>query len=377
MPFSFTFSFSVPEIPNPFSILSHQPEPRNYNAPIESSARSTATRATVGPRPRRLPSPVSSTPAAPLSRKRGWVPALAEPSQAATVAISNGYLDTPAKYRAYMSRPEEVEVEEMVAELPASKRRRTLAGSIVSTALSAALIGTAVGLTVYRLWRERGKESEQSPPPPYQEGGWVPVQLPKVTPATPRSKRFRHPASVGRRSVRHRRTPTRTQILPGSSPAFQPQPHFDFAQPNEPEPEGEDQMDWIGDKISQLIEEGKRALGKEVVVMSDAAEDEVDDGRGGWEEEDESFETVAGPSRSRSGSIKRTRHRAHSALPPPAYFAGSSTALPLPESPKHTRAWSVESEPQSHSFKEDESVYQSPELRESMEKAREMYRSRR
>jgi len=35
-------------------------------------------------------------------------------------------------------------------ELP-SKRRRTLVGSIASTALSAALIGSAVGLTVYRL----------------------------------------------------------------------------------------------------------------------------------------------------------------------------------------------------------------------------------
>jgi hypothetical protein len=34
---------------------------------------------------------------------------------------------------------------------PPAKRRRGLAGSIVSTALSAALIGTAVGLTVYRL----------------------------------------------------------------------------------------------------------------------------------------------------------------------------------------------------------------------------------
>jgi hypothetical protein len=36
-------------------------------------------------------------------------------------------------------------------DFPPAKRRRTLAGSIVSTALSAALIGTAVGLTVYRL----------------------------------------------------------------------------------------------------------------------------------------------------------------------------------------------------------------------------------
>jgi hypothetical protein len=37
-------------------------------------------------------------------------------------------------------------------ELPPAKRRRTLAGSIVSGAVNAALIGTAVGLTVYRLY---------------------------------------------------------------------------------------------------------------------------------------------------------------------------------------------------------------------------------
>ena len=36
-------------------------------------------------------------------------------------------------------------------DLPPPKRRKTFTGSIVSTALSAALIGTAVGLTVYRL----------------------------------------------------------------------------------------------------------------------------------------------------------------------------------------------------------------------------------
>ena len=77
-------------------------------------------------------------------------------------------------------------------ELPAPKRRRTLTGSIVSTALSAALIGTAVGLTVYRLWvsqlsalaerfshlcrwRGRSKQPEAlPPPPPYEQGEWVP-----------------------------------------------------------------------------------------------------------------------------------------------------------------------------------------------------------
>ena len=34
---------------------------------------------------------------------------------------------------------------------PPAKRRRGFAGSIVSTALNAALLGSAVGLTVYRL----------------------------------------------------------------------------------------------------------------------------------------------------------------------------------------------------------------------------------
>ena len=37
-------------------------------------------------------------------------------------------------------------------ELPPAKRRRTLASTIVSGALNAAIIGTAVGLTVYRLY---------------------------------------------------------------------------------------------------------------------------------------------------------------------------------------------------------------------------------
>lgn len=37
-------------------------------------------------------------------------------------------------------------------DLPPAKRRRTLAGTIVSGAVNAALIGTAVGLTVYRLY---------------------------------------------------------------------------------------------------------------------------------------------------------------------------------------------------------------------------------
>ncbi len=35
-----------------------------------------------------------------------------------------------------------------------------------------------------------------------------------------------------------------------------------------------------------LIEEGKKALGREVVVMSEDPADEVDDGNDDWEEDD-------------------------------------------------------------------------------------------
>jgi hypothetical protein len=40
----------------------------------------------------------------------------------------------------------------VMADLPPAKRRKTLADSIISTAFSAALIGTAVGMTAYRMY---------------------------------------------------------------------------------------------------------------------------------------------------------------------------------------------------------------------------------
>ncbi|KAH7924167.1 hypothetical protein BV22DRAFT_1035511 [Leucogyrophana mollusca] len=304
----------------------------------------------------------------------------------------------------------ERETEDMIAELPPAKRRRTLAGSIVSTALSAALIGTAVGLTVYRLWRDRGKEAERlPPPPPYQQGDWVPSQ-PKdiqVTPPTPKPRRTRHtPAAAAKRPApRHRRTRTRTRpITPprSSSPALlaPPQPEFDFVHVNDEQEPETDEMDWIGDKLSKLIEEGQKALGREIVVMSDAQEDLVDDGTGAWEEEGQ---PTAGPSTSRRGSLRRPHkprniplppsYSAFPVSPPPsasprkARFDGNAAqyspgrithaGLPTPSTPRRIgRGVSVESDtftPLSSSFREDESAWQSPEMRESMERARAQY----
>ena len=138
-------------------------------------------------------------------------------------------------------------------------------------------------------------------------------------------------------------------------------------------------MDWMGDRLARLIEDGKKALGKEVVVMSEAQEDEEDDGSGNWEEEANPG-TSSGPA-SLSGSIRRKdKFQAPGlisyASPPPTasprrqqfstvLSSHSSSALPIPG--RSTHSTSVETH---HSFHGNESQWQSPELRESMERAR-------
>lgn len=146
----------------------------------------------------------------------------------------------------------------------------------------------------------------------------------------------------------------------------------------------------MGDRLQQLIEEGKRALGKEIVVMSEAKEDEVDDGSGAWEEEEPTLPP------SRSSSIRRGRRPRNIALPdyaPPTYSTpqssprkaqydfsysksyGSASNLVAPESPRRTpRGTSTESLFDNH--REPEDSWGTPELRESMARAREIYRQR-
>ncbi|KAK7687745.1 hypothetical protein QCA50_008963 [Cerrena zonata] len=415
MPFPFSFSFAVPGIPNPF--LSSSLPPAQAPPPSESESIRAIDKdekpevygGRVGPVYRRAPSPCLLPPQ-PLSRKRGWVPSTSEPSQAATIPTStSGYLDTPAKYRDMAPSHEEDELEEMVGDVPAPKRRRTLAGSIVSTALSAALIGTAVGLTVYRLWRNRGKQPQALPPPPYEQGEWVPTPEPfsreetpvlvpipetKVTPATPRSKKPRYVA--GRRTVpRHRKTPSKSQMYSHTPPRNLSPPRrapipaafagFDEA---EAENDVDDPMDWMSDRLSKLIEEGKRALGTEVVVMSESKEDEVDDGSGAWVE-DEPLPTSSSASFSSRRGRKRPQNLPLPSFSPPAY-AHTPSASPrkgafdadyryAPESPrKSLRGPSVDS---MRSFRTlspqaEEDTTMSSELKESMERARMLYRQR-
>ncbi|TFK39514.1 hypothetical protein BDQ12DRAFT_665338 [Crucibulum laeve] len=409
IPFPFTFKLTVPGLSNPFATPDPPQIPVLAPASEENTSDRPRNRAGMQKISRRPPSPASSPPV-PVSRKRGWEPSFAEPSQSTTtLASTSGYLDTPAKYRAMAAGStnheyHEANVHDQDEEMPPpAKRRRGLAGQIVSTAVSAALIGTAVGLTVYRLWRDRGKEPEQlmPPPPPYQQGEWTPPadqQQPeqiKQAPAPPPTPRgTRKTRSVKRPVAHHRRPRARPQTFTPprtTAPALFPhsQPEFNFEQ--EPEEElgvVEDQMDWIGDKLSALIEEGKRALNREVVVMSDAKEDEVDDGTGAWEEDQDSLPTRPSSSLSRSSSLKRSKRPRNIGLPPTSYPYSSPQASASPRrsgfdlpatssapqmiTPRrtHSRGVSLDTATPSTSFQEDEGAWASPELRESMEKAR-------
>ena len=69
--------------------------------------------------PRRPISPCLAPPQ-PLAKKRGWVPSSSEMSVPAAVETStNGYLDTPAKYRD-QARTADDDLEEMVAGKPSA-----------------------------------------------------------------------------------------------------------------------------------------------------------------------------------------------------------------------------------------------------------------
>ncbi|KAF9024756.1 hypothetical protein BDZ89DRAFT_1114533 [Hymenopellis radicata] len=391
--FSFTFKLAVPGLANPFS------PPSPSTSAVASTSRLSQTspsdgdikaeRLTTGRGrvPSRRQRPRSNSPAPPpLTRKRGWEPSYPEPSlSTTTLASSSGYLDTPAKYRdlAQLTPDEYHEIQAMTEELPPpAKRRRGLAGSIVSTAVSAALIGTAVGLTVYRMWRDRGKEQpqEQLAPPPYYPGEWAPesraaLEAPKainVIPPTPRRKTRQH--AVG---SLNRRTTASRKLRP-RMPAFTPPPPSSYHQStstsshrgNSPDDNVDDQMDWLGDKLAALIEEGKKALGREVVVMSEAPEDEVDDGTDAWEEEDDG----------RPSSPRRAKQPRGYGLPP-SYSSPSTSAsprssrfdlssAPIPIAPRSREKSADSGIGMTPRFGEDERAWESPMLRESMEQAR-------
>ncbi|KAG6916570.1 hypothetical protein DXG01_006341 [Tephrocybe rancida] len=218
-----------------------------------------------------------------------------------TLASTSGYLDTPTMYREMVERntsADEFHEVEMFADHDGASTNPPMLDSLTHPSHRNAapgqvpprsrrlrrlhrpqrtLIGTAVGLTVYR-----------PPPPPYRQGAWTPSAPPQITPATPttpcrrRGRRAVTSASAGKRSIAHRRKHIRpplhhathahatTTTVPNRFPPLHPE--FDFAPGPTAEPmEVEDQ---IVEKLSMLIEEDKRPLNREIVVTSDAREDD-------------------------------------------------------------------------------------------------------
>ncbi|KAJ3560688.1 hypothetical protein NP233_g10675 [Leucocoprinus birnbaumii] len=109
--FPFTFSFSVPGLPNPFSPAYAQstsptssgntadPEPASQavNANKEPTMSAAGGRLASSP----APSISSATSRPTKSLKRGWEPAFAETTPSSTTLVSTrGYLDPPYKYTA-------------------------------------------------------------------------------------------------------------------------------------------------------------------------------------------------------------------------------------------------------------------------------------
>lgn len=333
--------------------------------------------------------------------------------------------------------------------MPPLKKRRGLAGTIISTAVNAALIGSAVGLTVYRLWRNRGKPPQPpvevptepsledlSPPPPYdapshhkQAFNFPEPEPVHAIPLSPPSSAKKLRNAQLQRQNKRTTTQHRRRKSQRTHPDHHHHHHHHSVSSSDPVlgddvNEGEDKMDWIGDKLSMLIEQGKRALNAQVVVFSDAVEDEVDDGSDAWEEENDmqnnNSNLTSSPrhSRSRSGSVryrKRPRTLNLGAGQSPSTFTSTSTTMNTPyaassstPSPRFADSFNLPASvsasvpntsfiagggglssryaalPASQSVTslnnvsvEDPSTFDSPELRESMERARQRLMARR
>ncbi|KIL65655.1 hypothetical protein M378DRAFT_76623 [Amanita muscaria Koide BX008] len=395
MIFPFTFNFSVPGIINPFSLAhSRTGASASTTVDVQNQTGSVGVKTPSQPLPQTQSQQLrlieglrsqSITPPVLVSRKRGWEPAFAEESSpGTTLENSTGYLVTgmpsePAEYHEVV----DTEGGSCSKLPPPAKRRRGLAGSIVSTAISAALIGTAVGLTVYRLWRDRGNSASPTttnpksnldpstperslpPPPPYQESERAPGQ-----PSTLHKQRRQRPVpthSHSRRTHLHRSTRPRGSIpstLTATPTGRQGAPlllsNQTGSELEEPQHEVETQMDWFGDKLSALIAEGKRALGREIVVMSDAKEDEVDDGSGAWEDSDQDR---------MSDSDSRMYH---SPTPPLQPTTPVTPMTPRRTHGSRTCGLSLDSSSSpGWTGSEDLTSFDSPELKDLMERARQ------
>ena len=95
----------------------------------------------------------------------------------------------------------------------------------------------------------------------------------------------------------------------------------------------EDRMDWMTVQLRQLIAEGQKALGKQIVVDADVpakGEDGFeDDGDGGWDDEVVEEAREASPYSSNKGSRGHRRQWTHSRAHSSSFVSrgGSASAL--------------------------------------------------
>ena len=141
-------------------------------------------------------------------------------------------------------------------------------------------------------------------------------------------------------------------------------------------------MDWIGDKLTKLIEEGKRALGTEIVVSSETPEDEVDDGTGEWVEDEEASASFAYESRRTVHGSPSKKSRFQNAYSAPASASAHATSFSHSRTFSDDTSMGTPSRPvpyiQSSSMAlADDGLSESPSIREAMERARAAYRQRR
>ncbi|KAG8995849.1 hypothetical protein FRB94_008737 [Tulasnella sp. JGI-2019a] len=338
MLFDFTFRIPLP-FRNPFAI---DPEPR-----LE-----TWRSASVYSRPRPIRPPVDflngSIPDQDFQpshkRRRGW--AVVEPASVATQTnvLAAGSVDS-GLYGQVSCRDANFSDEDF--DIPPTKRRRmTLADNLLTSALNVALVSTALGMTAYRMWSNRGEpETEKAEkPPPYEEGDW--------NQSMDKSQRAPSPdASVGSSKDHfvkpHRRRGPKSHRALGTSrrkpafivPASRPATHASCRRPpldnlydfEEPQEEIDEQMESMSTQLQNLIDEGRKALGKEIVVdmdTQDSDQDMVDDGDQGWGDEGESLHA-------QSSSSRRGRRRSGTVTPLPT-IRRSRHSSPLRKAPRRS-----------------------------------------
>ncbi|KAG8932746.1 hypothetical protein FRC02_000647 [Tulasnella sp. 418] len=309
MLFDFAFKFNIPLLRNPFAV---EPLPPLPEAPAPVNTGTTPRKPSLRPRPIQRPGVVIDHARREVShkRRRGWEPAEQSDSTAPPVmnrTFSQGIMDI--QHPAPIEEIDDIgqDQDQRDVDHPPAKRRRigALTDTILSGALNFALVGSAVGLTAYRLWRARGiapeEQNTQDQPPPYEDD-WVKSSPDDSTVTSSSSAESRSSgtsdshAQGARKRVKPVNRTTTTRRRPvnrpransrGISPVKPAQLNLD----NDEMMDGGDldeSMDWMSEQLRNLIAEGQKALGKEIVIGTDTGNDDdlVDDGAEGWEDQD-------------------------------------------------------------------------------------------